>query len=175
MSQPEIQRAALVGVAYMGRPEDPDSLVEAVEVTYGFGGAVPPEELIDGAVSVIAPRYYVLEERRRQANWGATGLSVQDVVVLYSINTLSELTTAAIIAGLMKLSKVFQGREIANAELAWTAFDEFLIRCFKVAGAALVEVNETDDGWAIVARSGNRKYEGHVGKDGRVVQARKLS
>ncbi len=115
MSQPDVQRAAIVGVAYMGEPDDPDALVEAVEVTYGMGGSLPPEALIDGALSVVAPRYYVLEESRRQANWGATGLSVQDVVVLYSINTLSELTTAAIIAGLMKLSKVFHGRQIADA------------------------------------------------------------
>ncbi len=175
MSQPDVQRAAIVGVAYMGEPDDPDALVEAVEVTYGMGGSLPPEALIDGALSVVAPRYYVLEESRRQANWGATGLSVQDVVVLYSINTLSELTTAAIIAGLMKLSKVFHGRQIADADSAWTAFDEFLTRCFKVAGASMVEVKETDDGWLIKARSGNRRYEGHVGKDGSVVRARKVS
>jgi hypothetical protein len=175
MSQPEIQRAAIVGVAYMGQPEDPDSLVEAVEVTYGYGGAVPPEELIDGALAVVAPRYYVLEESRKQANWGATGLSVQDVVILYSINTLSELTTAAIIAGLLKLSKVFRGRPVADADTAWTEFDGFLTRCFKVAGASMDEIKETEDGWAIKARSGNRKYEGHVGKDGQVVRARKMS
>jgi hypothetical protein len=123
----------------------------------------------------VAPRYYVLEETRRQVNWGATGLSAQDVVVLYSITTLSELTTAAIIAGLIKLSKVFHGPPIADADSAWTAFDEFLTRCFKVAGASMVEVNGTDDGWVITARSGHRKYEGHVGKDGQVVRARKVS
>jgi hypothetical protein len=174
MSQPDIQRAAVVGVAYMGQPDDPDFLLEAVEVTYGYGGAVPPEELIDGALAVVAPRYYVLDESRRQASWGATGLSVQDVVVLYSITTAAELTTAAIIAGLLKLSKVFRGRPVADADTAWTEFDGFLTRCFKAAGAAMVAVKETEDGWEIKARSGNRTFEGHVGRDGQVVRARKV-
>jgi len=76
----------------------------------------------------------------------------------------------------MKLSAAaFAGRGVEDAQAAWTVFDEFLIRCFKIAGASMVDVKETDNSWKIVARSGSRRFEGEVAKDGRVIQARKVS
>jgi len=172
MSRPGAQRVSIIALA--GQPEDLEARFYAVEVSLGFGGVAPSDDLVDAALALVAPHYWVLDETRHQTNWGATGLQAQDVMVLYSIAVGAQLTATAIGAGLAHVAGgVFHGNPRNDAQAAWIAFEVTLLRCFKVGGAEADEITEDGEAWNIRGHAGNRAFEGRVTKDGRVVEVRR--
>jgi hypothetical protein len=175
MSVPELQAVTVIFVD--GPFEDVASRVEGVQVDLGVGGGIGGDELIDRALAIVAPRYYVFEEHRSQTNWGATGLQTQDIEILFAVGVGVELTAAAIIASLKGLTRTVAGRRrVEDAGAASAVFQGFLAKSFKVTSSVRVEsINERGEVWTLVAKAGSHVFAGDVTKDGRVIQAKRIS
>jgi hypothetical protein len=132
------------------------------------------DEVIAAAFAAIGPQHWEFEDTRRQSHWGASSLQAQEILILIGTGALGQVAAAALIAALRGLSRAWSATGVRDADDAWRAFERVLVRDFKVAAASMREVNETEDAWVVVARVGNKTFEGLVTKDGRVVQARRV-
>jgi hypothetical protein len=184
MYPPDLQRVVLV--AATSPPFDTRDLEEAVQVNFDQSDDVSQTELLDQVLTLLQPAPIDFEEKRRQTDWGATGLYVQDILVNFSIGMVAGLTVEAIIAGLRKLSRrAAQGPLTGNAvemvppattaEAAWRLFAEFLGTAFKVSRTMAKEVVETETGWRILAIGNGCRFDGSVSKDGRILRAQQVS
>jgi hypothetical protein len=174
LGPPDIQHIALVRANDF--PLGTDELNEAVEVVLGSDDGVSPEQLADHAVGLIAPSYFVFEERRSLGNWGATGLQVQDIFIAYAAGVGSGLTVEAIRASLSSLIRghLRRGRP-ETAESAWQLFGDSLVRSFKLKEQPAMEsVEKTSTGWSVKARAGAFRFDGTLDADGRLVHIRRV-
>ncbi|MDQ6877489.1 MAG: hypothetical protein M3082_07275 [Candidatus Dormibacteraeota bacterium] len=174
LGPPDVQHVALVRADEF--PLGTGELSEAVEVVLSSDDGVSPEQLADYAVGLVAPSYFVLEERRSLGNWGATGIQVQDIFIAYAAGVGSGLTVEAIRASLSSLIRGhLQRGQPETAESAWHMFGDSLIRSFKLKEHPIMEsVEKTATGWAVTARAGAFRFDGTLDADGRLVHIRRV-
>jgi hypothetical protein len=172
MNQPDVQRISLIGVR--GQPDDIDARVEAVELRSEPGRTVTADDAIDRALAIVNPRSYTLRDSRAQSNWGATGLQLQDIVILYGVAVTAEITARALVAAFVGATGALGSPAVDSADAAWEVFSDFLTRCFEIAGATMVEATNDRGTWRLVATVRGRQFEGTVSSDGRVLEARRL-
>jgi hypothetical protein len=166
------QRITLIGVDRTG-PGDPSGRTEACEVRIGRGGDINPDarELVIGA---IQPTDYAYDDSRRHTNWGATGLEMQEIVILYAVQVLGQITAASVLAAIGKGLGELAGPRIDSTDVAWDVFQEFLLRVFKLPDAKLVSAVKEHDDWKLVAEARGRQYEGKISNGGHVIEARRI-
>ena len=169
MSEPDRNLVAVICAG--GPPEDPEKRTEVLEVN--GAGALSMDEVIAATFAAIGPQHWEFEDIRRQSHWGASSLQVQEILILIGTGVPSQVAAAALIAALQGLSRAWSTTGVRDADAAWRAFERVLVRDFKVADASVQEVNKTEGAWLIVARAGNKSFDGLVTKDGRVVHARR--
>jgi hypothetical protein len=95
--QPDRQRVVIVGVT--GWPEGTPERIEAVQLTFGPPPPLPAVELEARVLEAVKADRHTYEERRSGSNWGAAGLTTQDIEVAiligYTAGTAAGLTVAA--------------------------------------------------------------------------------
>jgi hypothetical protein len=182
MYPPERQIVVIVAA----RSPDPDtrSLEEAAQINFDYQDDISHNELMDRALELIKPAPFVVEEKRSQFSWGAEGGLVQELLIQYAAGAAAGLTISGVLARLRKLSQrpgdgLTEDDEsyispATNADAAWHLFSGFLKSAFKVSSAQASEIAEHAGEWRIRATGDGYRFEGTIGKDGRILSARRL-
>ena len=166
------QRVTLIGIHGTG-PGDPTGRTEACEVRLGLGGDITPDAL-QRILAAIKPSDYVYDDLRHHANWGATGLEMQEIVILYAIQVAGQITASGVLEVLGKRLGDLIGPRIDDGNVAWDVFEEFLVRAFKLPDAKLISAVKERDNWRLVAEARGSKYEGTICNEGHVIEARRV-
>jgi len=123
---------------------------------------------------------HTLEDRRASSNWGAAGLSTQDIVLTFLLNYSSDvaaaLTVAGIYAVLRKLRHRYANTASAtssplSANQAWATAEKHLQDAYKIRKAEAVATTKTGEGWKIEVRGDQCRVHVIVGTDGLIERA----
>jgi len=165
-------RVTLIGIHGTG-PGDPTGRTEACEVRLGQGSDITSDAL-QRILAAIKPSDYVYDDVRHHTNWGATGLEMQEIVILYAIQVAGQITASGVLDVLGKRLGELIGPRIDDGNAAWNVFQEFLVRAFKLPDARLISAIKKENTWTLVAEARGRRYEGKISDDGRVIEARRV-
>jgi hypothetical protein len=184
LQEPDLKRVTIVDAA--GMPFDAPQLRAGAQIIFDRIDHVPADQLLPTVLELIQPAPFDFEDRKRQTDWGATGLFLQDLLVRYGATVAGGVTVQAIVAGVRKLSRRKDTREEAERSLAkrvpqattaagaWAIFSQFMRTAFRLTDVRSTEITDTGTAWHIRAVGDDCRYEGSVSKNGRIAEAHQV-
>jgi len=138
-------------------------------------GAVDPDAARMKLMEAVRPCDLVVEDSRREHDWGASGPVVFDLMIGIAGSMSATVVLWAIkdLLAMVKRSEEFpEGIVDLSAEEVSTTFGEFVSSALRGRNVRTDEVERRGDYWYVAGRCSRGRVEGLVDAAGEIIQAR---